>query len=138
MINDFSNYSIGLDVLEDMGWSRILTMDLNDIQNEIESIKVKDSHAFSFFAMVFLSFSMFAFCFYLEIYSNNSDDEKIYRKTQGKLLTFITEKLMYCLQMLLFCPIDAMYPKRIMPFLIAVFHHLMQVEDYAFWHGTQN
>ena len=30
-----------------------------------------------------------------------------------------------------------MYPKRIMPFLIAVFHHLMQVEDYAFWRRAE-
>ena len=44
MIKDFSNYSIGLDVLEDMGLSNDFTKDLNDIQNEIESIKVKDSY----------------------------------------------------------------------------------------------
>ena len=44
IIKDFSNYSIGLDVLEDMGLSRNFTKDLNDIQNEIESIKVKDSY----------------------------------------------------------------------------------------------
>ena len=41
-----------------------------------------------FFRDGFLSFPMFAFCFYLQIYSNNSDNVKIYLKTQGKLLTF--------------------------------------------------
>ena len=39
-----SNYSIGLDVLEDMGLSRNFTRDLNETQIEDDNIKEKDSY----------------------------------------------------------------------------------------------
>ena len=42
MINAFSNYSIGLDVLEDVGLSRNFTRDLNEIEIEIDNIKEKE------------------------------------------------------------------------------------------------
>ena len=79
------------------------------------------AHAFSRWLCISFLF-MFAFCFF-----SDTTTMRIYRKSLGKLLTFNTKQLIRGMEYVIFYPIDALYPERIMPFLIAVFLHLMQV-----------